>query len=539
MSAVPTRNSELKKVLILALGGEGGGTLTEWVVEAGVACGWPIQATSIPGVAQRTGATSYYIECLPRCLAAHEASPPMCLAPLAGDVDLIVSSEWLETARAVERGLASPARTVIVSSTARSLTTEERVHPTDGRFDDLAIEAATRAACATLHMADLTALALANSTAVSAVMFGALVASGVLPFDLAVCQRVVRGDAPDSPRSKASWQGFLAGWQAVAGAPAKAAPSPATSHAPSRDPENASATVVIRGIALPAPVAAVAQHGVVRLVDHQDSAYADQYLGLVQRFAAADTAPYAASTEAARTLALWMAYEDVIRVADLKSRASRFAQIRRDYGAQAHEPVVVRDFLKPGLAEMADILPPAPARWLRAVADRRLQRTGAATLGDGIQLQTSSVLGLLAMRLMASLRPLRRRSARFAEEQALVTRWTAALEAAWKLDEALARQVATLPRLIKGYSDTHARGKAKFLHILDTLIEPALQTGDASITPKVARAMEAATRHASEHELLEVLGLPKPAPREQVVHLVRPSFMRPKVGAPRSTHPTP
>ena len=95
--------SEIKKILILALGGEGGGTLTEWLVEAGLACGWPIQATSIPGVAQRTGGTSYYIECLPRALAEGEKAPPMCLAPLAGDLDLILSSELLETARAVER----------------------------------------------------------------------------------------------------------------------------------------------------------------------------------------------------------------------------------------------------------------------------------------------------------------------------------------------------------------------------------------------------------------------------------------------------
>ena len=107
--------NHIKKILILALGGEGGGTLTEWLVEAGLAAGWPIQATSIPGVAQRTGGTSYYIECLPRPLAAGEAAPPMCLAPLAGDLDLILSSELLETARAVERGLPSPKRTRIIS----------------------------------------------------------------------------------------------------------------------------------------------------------------------------------------------------------------------------------------------------------------------------------------------------------------------------------------------------------------------------------------------------------------------------------------
>jgi indolepyruvate ferredoxin oxidoreductase, beta subunit len=513
--------SGIRKILILALGGEGGGTLTEWVVEAGIASGWPIQATSIPGVAQRTGATSYYVECLPRGLAKGEQAPPMCLAPLAGDVDLIVSSEALETARAVERGLADPRRTVIISSTSRSLTTDERMQMGDGRFDAAAIEAATRAACSLLHTADLTKLAQANGTVVSAVMFGALVASGVLPFEQAVCQQVVSGGAPQSPRAKASWQGFLAGWQAVA-----KAPSPPAAQAPAAQP----ASISVRGIALPAPVAAVAQHGVARLIDHQDAAYADQYLALVQRFVALDCEPYATSAEAARTLALWMAYEDVIRVADLKSRASRFAAIRRDYGAKAHEPVVVRDFLKPGLAEIADILPPALAARLRAVAARRLQRTGSATLGEGVQLATSSVSGLLVMRLMASLRVLRRRSARFAEEQALMARWAAALEAAQKQDSELAKELASLPKLIKGYSDTHARGKASFVNILERVAEPSLKQPTPDAAHQLRNAMRAALANPDGHELLQVLGLPKPAPREQVIHFAKPRSR---------SHPTP
>ena len=52
-------------LLLLALGGEGGGVLHDWIVDAAIEAGYPVQATSIPGVAQRTGATSYYIELLP------------------------------------------------------------------------------------------------------------------------------------------------------------------------------------------------------------------------------------------------------------------------------------------------------------------------------------------------------------------------------------------------------------------------------------------------------------------------------------------
>ena len=57
-------------ILIAALGGEGGGVLTQWIVDAAAHAGFPVQSTSIPGVAQRTGATTYYVEIFPATNAA-------------------------------------------------------------------------------------------------------------------------------------------------------------------------------------------------------------------------------------------------------------------------------------------------------------------------------------------------------------------------------------------------------------------------------------------------------------------------------------
>jgi indolepyruvate ferredoxin oxidoreductase beta subunit len=45
-----------------AMGGEGGGVLADWIGRSGGARGWTAQTTSVPGVAQRTGATIYYVE---------------------------------------------------------------------------------------------------------------------------------------------------------------------------------------------------------------------------------------------------------------------------------------------------------------------------------------------------------------------------------------------------------------------------------------------------------------------------------------------
>jgi len=76
-------------MLIAALGGEGGGVLTQWIVSAAAQAGFPVQSTSIPGVAQRTGATTYYIEILP--VPARELGgrrPVLALTPGVGDIDV-------------------------------------------------------------------------------------------------------------------------------------------------------------------------------------------------------------------------------------------------------------------------------------------------------------------------------------------------------------------------------------------------------------------------------------------------------------------
>ena len=63
-------------ILIAALGGEGGGVLAEWLVTVAAEAGYPAQSTSIPGVAQRTGATTYYVEVWPEPIAALAGACP-------------------------------------------------------------------------------------------------------------------------------------------------------------------------------------------------------------------------------------------------------------------------------------------------------------------------------------------------------------------------------------------------------------------------------------------------------------------------------
>ena len=123
-------------LLICALGGEGGGVLTEWLVDIALASGYAAQSTSIPGVAQRTGATTYYIEVFPVHLADLAGKRPVfSLSPVPGALDAIVSSELLETTRQIGNGMSSPERTAVITSSGRTLTTQERMQLADGRTD--------------------------------------------------------------------------------------------------------------------------------------------------------------------------------------------------------------------------------------------------------------------------------------------------------------------------------------------------------------------------------------------------------------------
>ena len=88
-------------ILIAALGGEGGGVLANWITSALWNAGYYAQGTSIPGVAQRTGATTYYIEyCRIPLSELGGRRPVLALNPVPGRVDVMIASELIEAARA-------------------------------------------------------------------------------------------------------------------------------------------------------------------------------------------------------------------------------------------------------------------------------------------------------------------------------------------------------------------------------------------------------------------------------------------------------
>ena len=442
-------------VLVCALGGEGGGVLAEWLYDAAVRSGYPAQGTSVPGVAQRTGATTYYVEVFPQPASMLGGRRPVfSLNPVPGAIDLLVSSELLETLRQMGAGMSSPARTLVISSTARALTVAEKMQMTDGRADAAALVATLQAQCRAAELLDLGALAQHAGTAISAVLLGAIAGSGVLPMARLVYEDTIRVSGKGV---EASLRGFALAFDAVA----------------ARRAQQQLVLAAVDAQAPPAPDLLLLARQ--RLTDYQDAAYTglyDQRLARVQdaERAADATAEHgqAITQEMTRWLVLWMAFDDIVRVAALKLKTSRAQRVRREVAAGDDDIVKTYDHFKPGVPEFAALLPAAWAQRLQAW-DRRRVLQGLQPWALPLRLGTHTVLGVLALRLVAALKGQRRRGSRYALEQQLIERWLQAVEMGTREHWALGHELAQCGRLIKGYGSTNERGKENLLHIIDHL----------------------------------------------------------------------
>jgi Pyruvate/2-oxoacid:ferredoxin oxidoreductase gamma subunit len=198
---------------VAALGGEGGGVLADWLIEAALHEGFPAQKTSIPGVSQRTGATTYYVEMYPE---KRRRPPVMALVPSPGGIDLMAASELVEAGRAMQNAFITPERTTLVASTHRIYATSEKMVPTDGRYDvQKILEAAPKVAQKAV-LFDMSRLAQEAGTVINAVLFGAMAGSGALPLSREACEAAIRGAGKGAD---ASLRGFAARAIAAASTP--------------------------------------------------------------------------------------------------------------------------------------------------------------------------------------------------------------------------------------------------------------------------------------------------------------------------------
>lgn len=469
-------------IAIVAMGGQGGGVLTGWIVKLAENAGWVAQSTSVPGVAQRTGATIYYVE----MMRAQEGQKPiLAQMPTPGDVDVVMASEYMEAGRSILRGIVTPDRTTLIASTHRSFAIGEKIAPGEGIADSPSVTDAIGVTARQQILFDMDALAVRNGSVISSAMFGALAGSGALPFDRQAYHAVIQGDGKGVA---ASIKTFDAAFDQTVAGPAPQGEEPAEAvvappRIPTTSPDAHLSSLLARIHGLPANVRPMAYAGLRKVVDFQDVAYGEEYLSLLDQLHATDATLDGASHDftftvnGAKYLANAMTYDDVIRVADLKTRAARRDRIAKEVGKRPDQILHTTEFMHPRMEEVAGMLPAGLGRWLKqreglyAWLDRRVNK--------GRRVRTYSLRWFLALYIVGGLRGMRRRSLRHAEEVAHRDAWLAAATDLARVNYALGVEALKCRRLIKGYSDTHVRGLSKFDRVM-TEIEAIKHRADAA-----------------------------------------------------------
>ncbi len=466
-------DSGVIKIAIFAVGGQGGGVLSNWIVQLAQANDWAVQSTAVAGVAQRTGATFYYIEMAP----PSARRPVFALAPSEADVDVVIAAELMEAGRAIMRGFVTPDKTTLIASEHRMLAVSEKVQPGNGISSPEDVKLAANLGSQDLVMFDMEQIAREAGTVASASLFGALAGSQRLPFSIDSFRQTIQQSGRGAEASRRAFdRAFDLSQQTEAVATAGSTDKAGVTVVGPEALQNQWRTLLERAQKVDADQS-VLQAAMRKVVDYQDLKYGTEYLDQLESLAARDK--HQQFTNACvRHLANAMCYDDVIRVADLKTRESRSQRINIEYAADSDKTVLqVTEFMHPRAQEIVSMLPvriadalekrPAMIAWL----DRRVNK--------GRRLRSDRVLPFFMLYTLGGMRRWRRSLARHRQETTHIKQWLSVATDLLDENYDLAVEVINCRRLIKGYSDTHERGHSRFSQLLDIVPRLRSQTDAA------------------------------------------------------------
>ena len=456
-------------ILVGALGGDGGGVLCDWIIAAAHSQGLGVQATQIPGVAQRTGATTYYLEVMP---VGGSREVVLALNPAIGEVDIALATELLEAGRMIFNGFVTPDRTTLIASTHRVLAIGERSAMGDGSFDVGRLLRAVKERSKAQILFDMDQAAEESGGVINAVLLGALAGSGKLPIPDSAFETAIRegGKAVDTNLAAFAFgRGHARGEleQAVREHRKRAAAAQGIEDLIERARKS-----------FPAQGLDIVEEGIRRLVTYQDRRYAALFLDRLEGLNPELV------RDVARHLAVRMSFEDVIRVAQAKTSRERFARVRAEVRAKptsrcrspsTSSPATrrsrrsCRPGRRAGCWRAANFTSPCMCAARRSGALRACAFSRACAGGG--------------RRPGATSRSRPRSSAGWARS---VPRRRSSLE--------FAREIAESARLIKGYGDTYKRGLGNYRRIAAEVIAPALA---GRMTPQAAADAVASARVAA------------------------------------------
>jgi len=479
--------SDLIKILIPAVGGQGGGVLTEWVVQAFFLEDYDAQGISLPGLSQRGGSTVYYLEAHPKP-ESEDKSIIFAQFPVPGEVDLILAQEFLELGRALELGYGSD-KTTIVTSSHRVYSTLEKMPIGSGIYSDENLRKLARGFSS--RFIELNALEISKENdmdelSVNAILLGALCESGALPIEK---KSFVRSIEMVGVATNASLKAFEVGWEY-----ARNNNKPSADHSAKwrsfvderadkiDEKENYLSRISTIESEYPENLKEIMAESIYRLIDYQDLDYADRYISEVNSIRLIDSKiqypNYALTEHLAKNLALLMSYEDGIRVAELKIRSDRFKRIKEEMRIKDDQVFHVVEYLKPDAEEIYGLLPNAIVSPVLSFVQSRFfkkiwRRNKPLTMGQTPV--TNSFGGYLRLWSLTKIKFLRPYSFRYKKEYKLIHAYTNAINKYASYDYELACLIAKSVQMVKGYGKVRRRTMDAFYRFMDNIISPLVE----------------------------------------------------------------
>lgn len=481
----------------MALGGQGGGVLTKWLVDIAQSNGYIAQSTYVAGVAQRTGTTVYCVELFPEPPVREGARAPIFTTfPVPGDVDLVVAAEFAEVGRAIQKGFVTPNITTLIASTHRVYSITEKSAMGDGIMDQTPVAEVAAKVAKKFITFDMEECATQTGCVISAVLLGAIAASRSLPFEREAFEEAIRASGRAVATNLAGFEaGFKRGSQTVSSSGVTTAAAKKAVAMPAAEGPNGEALLARIRSELPPNLQAIAAHGALRALEYQDAAYAGLYLDRLNQVVKNEQSRVSKqqdvsqnnpiSQEVARLLALQMCFEDTIRVAEIKTAGKRMQGVRSHLNATQHQPAHVVEYFHPRFEELCDTLPRKLGK--RMLQSKRARRWMRPLLGKGRNITTTNVFGYLQLAMLAQLKRWRRGTYRFETQTRFIGDWLEHVQAATDPEYSLA--IAKCISMIKGYGDTHARGLHRYQKILVAV---------KSLPPEQAATFARQLNHAAE-----------------------------------------